>query len=118
MLVALLHMAKLSCTKILAIKPPPAMNESDYFSKARPRKYVSMPVIGLLSIISTLEMLLFPVWLGCGDYNIVSEKGSLGLSAGDTTQTSGLINVARGQLAGEKFWRPWEPSKFRGERKT
>lgn len=40
----------------------------------------------------------------------MSEKGSLRLSAGDTTQTSGLINVARGQPAGEKFWCPWEPS--------
>lgn len=66
MLVILIHTVKLSCTKILAIKPPPAMNESDYFSKAQPRKSVSVSVICLLIIISNLEVLLFPVWLGLG----------------------------------------------------
>lgn len=70
----LIHTAKLSCTKILAIKPPPAMNESDYFSKARPRKSVSVSVICLLIIISNLEMLLFLVWLGVGTVTLCQRR--------------------------------------------
>lgn len=67
------------------------MDGGDDFSKAWPRKCVSVSIICLLTIISNLDMLFVYSLVGCGECSVVSGKGSLGLSGGDMTQTLALL---------------------------